>query len=50
MAEPKINPSISTQQGIFIAGAAAGPKDIVDSIAQASSASMKAGIYLMKEV
>ncbi|MHA1911762.1 MAG: FAD-dependent oxidoreductase [Candidatus Kariarchaeaceae archaeon] len=49
-AEPKINPSISTQQGIFIAGAAAGPKDIVDSIAQASSAAMKAGIYLMKEV
>ncbi len=43
-----IQPEISTVEtqieGIYIAGVAEGPKDIPDSIAQASAAAMKAGI------
>jgi heterodisulfide reductase subunit A len=38
---------ITQTQGIYIAGAAEGPKDIPDSIAQASAAAMKASIPLV---
>jgi heterodisulfide reductase subunit A2 len=31
---------------VFVAGAAAGPKDIVDSIAEAGAAAMEASRYL----
>ncbi len=34
--------------GIFVAGAAAGPKDIADSIAEAGAAAMEAGAYLYR--
>ncbi len=34
-------------EGVFVAGAAAGPKDIVDSIAEAGAAAMEAAKYLM---
>jgi heterodisulfide reductase subunit A len=33
-------------EGVFVAGAAAGPKDIVDSIAEAGGAAMEAAKYL----
>jgi heterodisulfide reductase subunit A len=33
-------------EGVFVAGAAAGPKDIVDSIAEAGAAAMEAAKYL----
>jgi heterodisulfide reductase subunit A2 len=33
-------------EGVFIAGVAAGPKDIVDTIAEAGAAAMEASIYL----
>lgn len=44
--EPKLAPTWTGQEGIFAAGAAVGPKDIVDSIAEASAAAMHAAIYL----
>jgi heterodisulfide reductase subunit A len=44
--QPKIDPTLTALDGVFAAGAATGPKDIVDSIAEASAAAMKAGMYL----
>jgi heterodisulfide reductase subunit A len=44
--EPQLSPSITDKKGIFVAGVAAGPKDIPDSIVDASAAAMKASIYL----
>jgi len=43
---PKIAPTITDKPGIFVAGVAAGPKDIVDSIAEAGAAAMEASKYL----
>jgi heterodisulfide reductase subunit A len=34
--------------GVFAAGAATGPKDIVDSIVEASAAAMEASNYLVE--
>jgi heterodisulfide reductase subunit A len=45
-AKPKIAPSLTEMEGVFVAGAAAGPKDIVDSIAEAGAAAMEAAKYL----
>lgn len=45
-ANPKIDPVTTTIDGVFIAGVAEGPKDIPDSVAQASAAAMKASILL----
>jgi heterodisulfide reductase subunit A len=45
-AEPQLSPSITEVDGIFVAGVAAGPKDIPDSIVEASAAAMQASIYL----
>jgi heterodisulfide reductase subunit A len=45
-SEPKIDPVRSSIEGVFIAGVAEGPKDIPDSVAQASAAAMKASIIL----
>jgi heterodisulfide reductase subunit A len=45
-AKPKIAPSLTEMEGVFVAGAAAGPKDIVDSIAEAGGAAMEAAKYL----
>ncbi len=42
----KIHPTVSTGEGIFIAGVAAGPKDIPDAIVEAGAAAMEAAIYL----
>ncbi len=44
--DSKIHPTVSTTDGIFIAGVAAGPKDIPDAIIEAGSAAMEAAIYL----
>ena len=43
---PKLGPVQTGLAGIFVAGAAAGPKDIVDTIAEAGNAAMAAGQYL----
>jgi heterodisulfide reductase subunit A len=46
---PKIAPTLTDMGGVFVAGAAAGPKDIVDSIAEAGAAAMEAAKYLAAE-
>ena len=45
-ANPKLDQSFTTIPGIYVAGMANGPMDIVDSIKSGSSAAMKATIYL----
>lgn len=45
-AHPKVDPVTTCVKGLFIAGAAEGPKDIPDSVIQASAAAMKASIIL----
>ena len=45
-AMPQLSPCITDKEGIFVAGVAAGPKDIPDSIIEASAAAMEASIYL----
>jgi heterodisulfide reductase subunit A len=42
-------PTLTTAPGIFVAGTAAGPKDIVDTIAEAGAAAMQASQYLFKK-
>jgi heterodisulfide reductase subunit A len=44
--KPRLAPTLTDLQGVFVAGAAAGPKDIVDSIAEAGAAAMEACCYL----
>ncbi len=44
--QPKIAPTLTDLEGVFVAGAAAGPKDIVDSIVEAGAAAMEASRYL----
>jgi heterodisulfide reductase subunit A2 len=44
--KPKIAPTLTDLPGVFVAGAAAGPKDIVDSIVEAGAAAMEASRYL----
>jgi heterodisulfide reductase subunit A len=44
--QPKIDPMLTTQEGVFAAGTAVGPKDIVDTIGEASAAAMKVASYL----
>ena len=39
-------PTLTTLEGVFVAGVAAGPKDIVDTIAEAGAAAMEASNYL----
>lgn len=43
---PKLAPTLTDMEGVFTCGAAAGPKDIVDSIAEAGAAAMGAAKYL----
>ncbi len=42
-------PTITNAPGIFVAGAAAGPKDIVDTIAEAGAAAMQVSQYLFQK-
>jgi len=44
-----IAPTQTTASGIFVAGTAAGPKDIVDTIAEAGAAAMQASQYLYQK-
>ena len=44
--KPRLAPTLTDLEGVFVAGAAAGPKDIVDSIVEAGAASMEASRYL----
>jgi heterodisulfide reductase subunit A len=43
-AHPKIDPVSTSLECVFTAGVAEGPKDIPDTVAQASAAAMKASI------
>jgi heterodisulfide reductase subunit A len=43
---PKIFPAGTDEEGVFVAGTAAGPKDIVDTIVEAGGAAMEAANYL----
>jgi len=45
-ASPELAPSLTDAAGVFVAGTAAGPKDIPDSIAEAGAAAMEAAAYL----
>lgn len=44
--EMAARPANSSHEGIFVAGAATGPKDIPDSIVEAGAAAMEAAMYL----
>ncbi len=46
--KPTIEPCRTNEPGIFVAGTAAGPKDIVDAIAEAGAAAMAVSGYLKK--
>ena len=43
---PKLAPTLTDTPGVFVAGAAAGLKDIVDTIVEAGAAAMEASRYL----
>ncbi|KPK69153.1 MAG: 4Fe-4S ferredoxin [Acidithiobacillales bacterium SM23_46] len=45
---PALAPCRTDEEGIFVAGTAAGPKDIPDSIVEAGAASMEASVYLRR--
>ncbi|MBW2285279.1 MAG: CoB--CoM heterodisulfide reductase iron-sulfur subunit A family protein [Deltaproteobacteria bacterium] len=45
--KPKTAPTLTDMEGVFTAGAAAGPKDIVDTIVEAGAAAMEASKYLI---
>jgi heterodisulfide reductase subunit A-like polyferredoxin len=45
-AEPATRPLESTKDGVLVCGCATGPKDITDSIAEASGAAVKAACFL----
>jgi len=44
--EPKLAPGRTTGEGVFVAGTAAGPKDIPDAIVEAGAAATEAAAYL----
>ena len=44
--QPMLAPSRTSDEGVFVAGAAAGPKDIPDSVLEAGAAAMEAAAYL----
>jgi heterodisulfide reductase subunit A len=47
-AHPKLQPVDTAIGGVFLAGCAEGPKDIKDSVTQASAAAARAGILMAK--
>jgi heterodisulfide reductase subunit A len=47
-AHPKLRPVDAATGGVFFAGCAEGPKDIKDSVTQASAAAARAGILMAK--
>jgi heterodisulfide reductase subunit A len=42
----KYDPQVTKTEGLYFAGTAGGPKDIVDTIAEAGAAAMKAAVYI----
>lgn len=46
--QPKLSPTRTDMDGVFVAGTAAGPKDIVDTIAESGAASVEAAKYLAR--
>lgn len=48
--QPKLAPCRTDTEGVFVAGTAAGPKDIPDSIVEAGAAAVEAAIYLRRNV
>lgn len=44
--KPKLAPTLTDMEGVFVAGAAAGPKDIVDTITESGAAAMEAAKYM----
>jgi len=46
LADPLGDPVASTREGVYLCGCASGPKDIPDSVAQASAAGARALAYL----
>lgn len=46
-AMPQAQPTVTGMQGVFVAGVAAGPKDIVDTIAEAGAAAIEASNYII---
>lgn len=44
--EPALAPCRTPEEGVFVAGAAAGPKDIPDSVVEAGAAATEAAAYL----
>jgi len=47
-AHPKLRPVDTLTEGVFLAGVAQGPKDIPDSVSQASGAAARAAIPMVK--
>jgi len=47
--KPKISPTLTDMEGVFAAGAAVSPKDIVDSIVEAGAAASEASRYLVEK-
>jgi heterodisulfide reductase subunit A len=47
-SRPQLSPTLTEREGFFVAGAAAGPKDIVDTIAEAGAAAMEVSNYLTR--
>lgn len=45
--KPRIAPTLTDMEGVFVAGVAAGPKDIVDTIVEADAAAMEASTYMV---
>jgi heterodisulfide reductase subunit A len=43
---PELAPAETSVEGVFLAGTLQGPKDIVDTVAQASAAAAKAAVFL----
>ncbi|EPR41956.1 Pyridine nucleotide-disulfide oxidoreductase, FAD/NAD(P)-binding domain containing protein [Desulfovibrio sp. X2] len=46
---PSTSPTLTDIPGVFVAGVAAGPKDIVDSIAEAGAAAMQAAAHMTEQ-
>jgi len=46
LAKPKLAPALTNQPGVFVAGTASGPKDIVDTIAKAGAAAIEAANFM----
>ena len=45
---PKFAPTLTKMEGVFTAGVAIGPKDIVDTIIEAGAAAMEVSNYLTR--